>query len=48
MVVPGTQDIVFVFLENAEARAVRELGALFVVAPVEGVAEGGHGCCRAR
>ena len=31
------------FLENAEAGAVRELGAFFVVAPVEGVAEGGHG-----
>ena len=42
VVVPGTEDIVLVLLEKAELCPVRELGALLVVAPVEGISEGGR------
>ena len=44
VVVPCTLDIVLVLLEKAEPLSVGKLGALLVVAPVEGIAQrGSHG-----
>jgi len=39
VVVPGTKYIVFVFFKDTKAFAVRELGTLFMIPAMEGVAQ---------
>jgi hypothetical protein len=41
VVVPRTENIVFVLFQKAKATTIRQLGALLVIAPVQGIAQGG-------